>query len=425
MTNITAFFAAISKELRLLSRDPVGLLILFFMPAALVLIITLVQNNIMAKIGDSSSDIILVDEDHGPLPQAISEKLAQSQALHLIIRQDSETVRQEVQNGTYQVAIFIKAGTSQALHQHAESTVSRVMAGQNTTEEQTAAQGRIELIFNPTAIGAFRSTILTTVDLLALSLEFQETMKVLQEELLSMGDFSPISSDSTLEELSTTRFLKVDEINQTQETIPSAVQQNVPAWTLFGIFFIVVPLSASLIFERTTGTMQRLLVMPSPLAILLLGKVVAYAIVCLGQCLFIWAIGTYILPLFGLPAFMPGNQYGAIALMICAAISAAAGYGILLGAVTRTYDQASMFGAISVVMAAAIGGVMAPVHAMPSAMQSLSKISPLGWALDGLLTIFVRHGTIQDIVPNACLLMAFALVTATIAWLYFSKREMN
>ena len=36
--------------------------------------------------------------------------------------------------------------------------------------------------------------------------------------------------------------------------IPTSVQQNVPAWSLFGIFFIVLPMAGAFIQERINGT---------------------------------------------------------------------------------------------------------------------------------------------------------------------------
>ena len=60
-----------------------------------------------------------------------------------------------------------------------------------------------------------------------------------------------------------------------------------------------------------------------------------------------------------------GGRTLAAAVVALSAILAATGYGILLGTVVRTYEQASMFGAISIVIASAVGGIMVPVWAMP------------------------------------------------------------
>ena len=96
-------------------------------------------------------------------------------------------------------------------------------------------------------------------------------------------------------------------------------------------------------------------------------------------------------------------------MVVLAASLAATCYGIMLGTISRTYEQASMFGSISVVAASAIGGVMVPVYAMPEIMQKISVISPLGWGLNAFLDIFVRGGDVAAVTAELSLLLLFAL----------------
>jgi ABC-type multidrug transport system permease subunit len=87
----------------------------------------------------------------------------------------------------------------------------------------------------------------------------------------------------------------------------------------------------------------------------------------------------------------------------------------------RSYEQASMFGAVSVVLAAALGGVMVPVYVMPRPMQAISAFSPLAWGLDGFLEIFVRGGGVGDIVSNVLSLLAFFVFSLATAWVLFRR----
>jgi len=102
---------------------------------------------------------------------------------------------------------------------------------------------------------------------------------------------------------------------------------------------------------------------------------------------------------------------------------AAAAFGILLGVVTRTYEQASMIAAISVVVAAAIGGVMVPVFAMPRLMRTISQISPLSWGLNALLDLFARGGSLATVWQEAALLLGFALVMLLSAWVIWQRKR--
>ena len=78
--------------------------------------------------------------------------------------------------------------------------------------------------------------------------------------------------------------------------IPNTVQQNIPAWTLFGMFFIVVPLGGSIIRERQDGMLARLLTMPTSYLTIISGKITAYVMICLVQFVLIMALGRLLLP---------------------------------------------------------------------------------------------------------------------------------
>jgi len=199
---------------------------------------------------------------------------------------------------------------------------------------------------------------------------------------------------------------------------PTAVQQNVPAWAIFGIFFIVVPLAGSLQKERDNTTLLRLRAMPVGLATVLGGKVLAFILVCLLQFLVILMAGIHLLPLLGLPAFEPGDQHLAFVGMATAVSAAACGYGILLGTVARTYEQIAVFGPVSIVVAAALGGIMVPIYALPDFLRPSCLLSPLYWGQSGFYDLLLRQGGLVDILPEALSLLLFAAgnLAVALAW---------
>jgi ABC-2 type transport system permease protein len=108
--------------------------------------------------------------------------------------------------------------------------------------------------------------------------------------------------------------------------------------------------------------------------------------------------------------------------VVVSAALAAAGYGVMLGTICRTYEQASMFGPVSVVVAAALGGIMVPVYVMPELMQKISNYSPLAWGLNALIDIFVRQGDMGSVLPEILYLLSFFIGTILIAWSVFIRR---
>ena len=204
--------------------------------------------------------------------------------------------------------------------------------------------------------------------------------------------------------------------------MPTSVQQNVPAWSVFGIFFIVVPIAGSLIREREDGTFLRMVAMPVSCFTLLLGKIISYLLVGSVQFFFILLIGKFVLPLLGTPILDTGSAPIAVFLIIVSTILAATGYGIMLGTVCRTYEQASMFGPISIVIAGALGGIMVPVYAMPLVMQEISVISPLAWGLNAFYDIFLREGNLGAVFPESILLLVFFIINMLAAWFFMFRR---
>ena len=84
--------ATIIKELLLVSRDRAGMLVLFVMPALLVLVITLVQENVMKTMGEKSTRILLVDNDGKSLGQTVEKRLLESGLVEIIKKIDGKKV---------------------------------------------------------------------------------------------------------------------------------------------------------------------------------------------------------------------------------------------------------------------------------------------------------------------------------------------
>jgi len=135
-------------------------------------------------------------------------------------------------------------------------------------------------------------------------------------------------------------------------------------------------------------------------------------------------VGIFLLPLFDLPVLDLRHPLPALLLMVIATGLAATGYGLALGAIAGTPEQAASFGSVSVIIMAAIGGIWVPVFMMPSLMQDFSVVSPLNWGLEGFYTIFLRNGTLLDILPQAGLLIILSGIFMVAAF-YFLRLKKN
>ena len=83
-------------------------------------------------------------------------------------------------------------------------------------------------------------------------------------------------------------------------------------------------------------------------------------------------------------------------------------------------------GIIKVTIAtAAIAGIMVPRMLMPPALQTISERSPMGWALDGMQSVFLGDPDMAFILPRAGLLLVFSAACFSLSLWSLSRQELR
>lgn len=389
--------ASLQKEWLLLWRDKVGLVILFLLPMCLVLFISITQPDDSKM---SVMPILVVNQDGGPIAEATLKGLNKIDFFKVTQLKDTSKhalVKAEdaVAKGTYKAAIIIPAQLSQQVNRYAGQIAKR--------HTQANITPRTLMIYTDPALPiSVRMNMVAAVTQLMQQIEVSSEAKVVSQVLrlpIKVIDQSLVKVD----------YQTVQLPNAVKQ--PNAVQQNVPAWSLFGMFFIVIPLAGAMVKEREEGVVQRLKLAPVADLSLLVGKIIAFVFINQIQLWLMLSVGVWILPLFGLPQLDLFNHVSLVFLTgICASL-AATGFGVLIGTWARTYEQATVMGPFVIVIGAAIGGVLVPIDMMPTALQNISVISPLNWAQSAFIDIFVRGGDIQHILADLIKLLIFFCVT--------------
>jgi ABC-2 type transport system permease protein len=120
-------------------------------------------------------------------------------------------------------------------------------------------------------------------------------------------------------------------------------------------------------------------------------------------------IGIFVFPYIELPQLeLPSSIWPVITISVLSAI-AAISYSLLIGVYAKTQEQANGFGAISIIIFAAIGGIWVPSFVMPEYMQQLGKISPLHWCIEGYYTLFLKNGAWSELTGSLIFLTLFIL----------------
>ena len=371
--------------------------------------------------------MLLINNDKGNLGKTIEIGLKESKIFEIIKKDLSETqVKQSIKSDEFEIGIIIPDNATELLNTKVNKFVSQKLADIGLSDSSKPASSiinndlNLQIYFSPETKKSFKASILSSLKQSTSKLETQTLLEYFSKELNKDG--SQIQRNQPMGDF--VNFNEVSTIDTPKEALQlNSVQHNVPAWTIFGMFFIVISMSGSIIKERDDGSYTRILTMPGSYITVLAGKITAYLFICLIQCLLMLLVGMYLLPHLDLPQLVIGTSVLAIVTTAICTGLAATGYGVMVGTIFSTHQQASTFGAVSVVILAALGGIWVPVYVMPDAIRMFSEFSPLYWALNAFHKIFLNQGTIITVLPYLLKLLLFFICTLLVAFIYNRRKQ--
>lgn len=415
---------AILKELRLLKRDIVGFAIIFLMPVVLIITITSIQNSVEEGQNNIQLPILLANNDDGELSKTIIDDLKSNGNYQIITSIDEKKLTEEkgkslIKSGDFKILIVIPEAFSKYIDTETNKQVENLLKQVMPSENESAAPPingqakEVKIYFDPALRESFTSNIKRSIEGMVSELEKNTIYKSFEDELGANIDF--FGSNNLIKFTETSINLDKGGIK------PNAVEHNLPSWTLFAIFFIVIPLSINLVKEKNQGTYIRLRTLPVSKFQMMMSKIVVYLVVCMVQFFLMLLVGVYLFPAMGLPDLNIEGKLINMSIVAFFAGLAAIGFGVLIGTIAKTHEQAAPFGATSVVILAAVGGLWFPVFAMPESMQMMARISPMNWGLEGFYDVLLRDVGLISLLPNLLLLLTFFIINITIAVAYEKK----
>lgn len=405
---MSMLLALIKKEMLALLRDVHGLAALLLMPVLFIVIMSLALKDVY----NPPSQVLAyaVDsKDAGTLAPTLLEHWAKQHGTAKALPADWN---QALLTGELKYVIQLDAGTS-----------DRLMPSASTGKSEDTRTPPIRLLVEPTMDKALLSGLQGQLTGLVSAVQVR-TLSVVLEAMsgnaAALGAAQSVGDSggrAPLVEVKRTGSLQIK---------PTSVQQNVPAWLVFGMFFVMSAVSGLWLVERDNGVLARLRSFGVPNHAILLSKVLPYLGVNALQAALMLSVGVWLMPLLGADALQLGGIDWPALLLVLASISAAAvGLAILVACLVRTQAQAGAVVPIVNVLMAAIGGIMVPKFVMPPFMQQLAELSPMNWGLEGLLTVLLRAGDTGAVLPYASRLLWFAGVTFVLALLLLRSSRLK
>lgn len=379
-------------------RNPHGLAVLFFMPAIFVLVMSFtLKNTLIARVDIPVIGWVLEDTGSAAT-QWTSEWLERYTGRRFETR---EALLQALKSRQVEAGVIVRAPW---LGQDGRPRNDQLeMWLGNRIQPAVAARLRAELNFS--------------------LLQVQMKMAAAEAGPFASVLLNSSTSDELLPNLGNPKVRYLYEIESGRTM--TAVQQSVPAWLVFGMFFVVIPIAGVLIQERNDGTLIRLGSFGVSPSTVLGGKLLAFMLLNWLQLIFMLAVGHWLVPLLGGDALQLNVALGWFFLMVFSTSAAAVGLALLIAAYTRSFEHAAALGGGLNVVLAAIAGIMVPRMLMPSGLQNISEWSPMGWALDGMQSVFLGDPELTFIVPRAGLLLIFSVVCFSLSWLSLRRQVLR
>lgn len=403
---------SIFKELRLLSRDLHGVAVLFMMPILFMLIMSAALSNDNEL--SQEAPIVLLSSPNQPLNadflQALKDEELNVQQGKLA---ELKAFQEDLQAGKFSLLIANLNEKTTALSEDKplqlwlNPSVDRGwLLGVKGVLQKHYTQLRLEQYMADNKI--------------TLKNNKQKQIKEIEKKVNQDLDkkFAQIN-DYLVKELWQEVYLN----RQGKEVAkPNSVQHSVPAWLIFGMFFIMIPLSNVMAMERQTNTITRLRMARASAFQLIIAKLIPYFMINQLQFVGMIALGYLVLPQLDMPAFTLSGDWLPYAVLSSAVSLAALGYGLLVSVVARTTEHAVVLGGGGIIIMAAIGGIMVPTYVMPDIMQTIAQWSPMGWALSGFQNLLLNQYELSQIANELGKLTAFGLTALGLAALIYQHQ---
>jgi ABC-2 type transport system permease protein len=419
---------SIKKDIRILLRDKVGISLMFVMPIILVVVVTSIQNSTFQLVNKNKLSIVICNTDTGKAAKQFIESINKIGmfAVTQTAKDKAARIVDDMQDKDALLGVVIPSNFSADIQKRAQEASDKAMAAFSGQTDTIAAKPAVSLealtlYYNPILQESLRFSIQGAIQSALQIVQTRQTLRTLyydsnEKELPKSLENEMLNSNTTINMLPVSK--------DGTRTTPNASQHNVPAWTIFAMFFVIMSLGGSVVREKVSGSFIRLKTLPTNYLVGLLSKQITYLAVTLIQALVIFSIGIWLFPVIGLPPLNLPSDLFALFLVTLVCGWCAVSYSICVGVFANTQEQSNGFGAISIVILACIGGLMVPSFAMQGLAKTLTNISPMHWCLEAYYSLFLQNGRLTDVLNNIGSLFIITVVIQIVTYLGLKRKNL-
>jgi len=419
--------ATIIKDVKVLLRDKVGICFMFIMPILLVVVVTNIQNSTFQLVNKNKLPIIICNNDTGQSSRQLIIAIGKIGLFKVSVvkgEESEKTMADAMHQQDAMLGAIIPSNFSSKVSAKSKSIAGKALTSFGLQGEAAKPAGDVDpltIYYNPVLQESIR---LSVQGALRSALQMTESRETLRSLYFSINEKQLPES---LENEMLNNKTAINEVPVSKDgtrSTPNATQHNVPSWTIFAMFFIILSLGGGIVREKESGSFIRLKTLPTSYAVAMLSKQITYLGITMLQAAVIFSMGIWLFPFFGLPALNLPSDFLALVVVTLICGWCAVSYSICVGVFAETHEQANGFGAVSIVILACIGGLMVPSFAMQGFFKSAANISPMHWCLQAYYTLFLEGGKLKDVLNNLIPLFIITLVFQFLTFVGLKRKNL-
>jgi ABC-2 type transport system permease protein len=419
--------ATIIKDIRILLRDKVGISLMFIMPIILVVVVTSIQNSTFQLVNKNKLSIIINNSDTGQASKQLIkaiDKIGMFKASQVSGDKTEQQIAEAMHQHDAMLGVIIPSNFSAKVAAKSKSVAGKALTSFGLQGDPVKNVGDVDpltVYYNPILQDNIRLSVQGALRSALQLVESRETLRSLyfsinEKQLPESLENEMLNNKTAINEIPVSK-------DGTRST-PNATQHNVPAWTIFAMFFIIMSLGGSVVREKISGSFIRLKTLPTNYLVGLLSKQITYMVVTMLQAAVIFSMGIWLFPFLGLPALNLPSDILALIIVTVVCGWCAVSYAMCVGVFAQTQEQANGFGAVSIVILACIGGLMVPSFAMQGFFKSAANISPMHWCLQAYYTLFLEGGKLKDVINNIIPLLIITILLQLVTFVGLKRKNL-
>jgi ABC-2 type transport system permease protein len=352
--------------------------------------------------------VVFVNEDTGPVSDALTEAFAPDNFKDLFVLTTAETLadaQTQLDAGNAQAIIHITDDFSNAVMTGAEGDTVAESLNVITAPESLAAPLVEDLALR--VVRGFGSDADPNVDAdpLPILTNLENLEDILNEENTSFAETEGPRNRITVSSGSVGESEEVNLLNY-----------FVPSMAIFFLMFAVFDGTQSILEEERDGTLHRMMSTPTSHSAIILGKIGGVFLTGILQFVVLVVVSGLVFSVDW------GNDPVGMTLLVLGTVAAATSLGAFVASFARTVAQAGVLGSAITLVSAILGGNFIDFRAIPEWLVPISKLTINRWAMEGFTNLTLGGMGLADITLNLAVLFGLAIGFFALSLVLFNRR---